>query len=287
MPNKDNPEEVKPVTPVVETPVVETPEFKNEDLKKPFEEIASNKELPVEEKKEEKPEEKPEEKEEEIVIDPNKIAEDVAAKVTENLKPAEVEEKKEEVKDAYQEFFDKVKAEKGREPNWAEVSKFIQEQTLASIKEERVQEQKAEDERKATETKATEELTKRFNATLDEEIQELYDKGELTPIKDKNNPNDQGVIERKSLFQKMLDVNIERANFRSEEYPNGKPPIMSIMRIKLGYWTKPEAQPAGEEAPISMGKGSPAGEGEESELDYSKDVHKPWPNFHIPQFGKK
>jgi hypothetical protein len=36
-----------------------------------------------------------------------------------------------------------------------------------------------------------------------------------------------------------------------------------------------------------MGHGSPAGEGEEQEIDYVKDVRKPWSAFHLPQIGKK
>jgi hypothetical protein len=192
--------------------------------------------------------------------------------------PENKDEAKTEVKDEYQEFFNKFKADNGKEPQWKDVSKFIQEQTLQALKQEKLEEQKAQEAQKEQEMKVTKELSDRFNATLDEELDEMYSKGELTPIKDKSNPNDQGVIERQSLFAKMLEVNKQRE-------AEGKPIIMSISRIKYGYWTKPNAQPAGEDAPISMGKGS-ASVGEESqEINYVKDIQgKRWSNF-MPKIG--
>jgi hypothetical protein len=71
----------------------------------------------------------------------------------------------------------------------------------------------------------------------------------------------------------MLDTNAKRA-------VEGKDSILSIARIFYGgYYTKPNAQPAGESAPISMGKGTPASGEEEQELDYNKDVKRPWSFF--------
>lgn len=266
-----------PKDPIEETPE-ETLDY-NEVHNKSAQELSETPEEIVEEPKEEiKEEPKEEAPVEEPKVDPAKMADEIAKKVTENLMPENKETAKEEAKDKYEEFFNKVKTEKGREPNWKEVSKFIQEQTLESIKQERLEEQKIQEERKEQENKVTKELSDRFNATLDEELQEMYDKGELTPIKDKNNPSDQGVIERQSLFAKMLEVNKQRE-------AEGKPIIMSISRIKYGYWTKPSAQPAGENAPVSMGRGS-ASVGEESqEIDYVKDVQgKKWSSF-MPKIG--
>lgn len=281
---QDNNPDLKPEEVTVDTPVEETPDYSYDEVHKPTTaQIVKNEELPKEEPKKEEPKvEEPkveEPKEEDVEVDPKEMAKEIAEEVAKNLKEA-TPEKKEETKDAYELFFEKTKAEKGRDPNWIEVSKFIQEQTRESIKQEQLEAQKVDDERKEIERKSTEELTKRFNETLDEELKELYTKGELTPIKDKSNPNDQGVMERNSLFQKMYDVNQERAT-------KGQPPIMSISRIKYGYWEKPNAQPAGSDAPISMGHGSPASDDGEQELDYTRDVNKGWRSFHLPNLGRK
>lgn len=287
-PNTENPEDKKPEE-KVESVVIETPEESKDEYsykevhETPVKEIAKNEELPEgegeeeeeEEKEEVKPEEKPEEVKEEIPVE--KIIEDTVKKTVENLKPADAKVEK----SAYDEFFEKIKAEKGRDPNWQELSQFMEDRAVERVNEERIAKEKAESEKVDAEKKTTEELTKKFNLILDEEIEEIYKKGELTPIKDKNSPNDQGVIERKALFQAMLDTNAKRA-------AENLPPIMSISRIFYGgYYVKPNAKQAGEDAPISMGNGSPAGNEDEEEIDYKKDVHKPWPSFHIPNLGKK
>lgn len=285
--NIPDPNEVNPVTPPVETPVEEKPpEFANEDLKKQsFEEIAKNKEVPeVEPTEEEKTKIAADEKakadaeaakkaeEEEKEIEPEELAEEISTKVAEKLTPKE----EKEVKSKYDEFFEKVQADKGREPNWKELSEFLEEQAVLKVEQKQKVAKEAEDKRKEEENKATEAFTARFNKQLDEEIEELYKNGNLTPIKDKTNPNDQGVIERKALFQAMLDTNQKRAT-------EGLDTILSISRIFYGgYYKKPNVQPPGAEAPVSMGQGTPAGEGEQ-ELDYNKDIKKPWSWFKKPQ----
>lgn len=255
------------------------PTFTNEEIKKQsFQEIATNTELPTEKppetKIEEKPVEKPEVKppEEEKLVEPSELAKEISKEVAAQLKPPEPI-----LQDKYTAFFDKVKTEKGREPNWIELSKFLEEQAVISVEEKRKQEAELQAKQKEEENKATEAFTKRFNSQVDEELQELYDSKNLTPIKDAKNPNDQGVVERKALFQAMLDTNAQRVS-------EGKEPILSIARIFYGYYQKPgPVQPPGAEAPVSMGKGTPSGEtGDEKELDYIKDIKKPW-SFFRPQ----
>jgi len=287
MPNKVDPPEEKPVETPVEAPVEEKPaEFTYDELhKEPIKVIAENKVVP-----EEKPAEPTEEEkakiaadkkakadeeaakkaeEEEKAVAPEELAEDISQRIAEKLSPKE----KEEVKDKYTEFFEKIKAEKGREPNWIELSQFIEDQAIAANEKKQEEAKKAADVQKEEENKATEAFTKRFNAQVDEELEELYKSGNLTPIKDPKNPSDQGVIERKALFQAMLDTNAKRAT-------EGKDAILSVARIFYGgYYTKPNAQPAGEGAPISMGTGTPSGGEGEQEIDYVKDVKKPWAFF--------
>jgi hypothetical protein len=71
----------------------------------------------------------------------------------------------------------------------------------------------------------------------------------------------------------MLETNQKRV-------AEGKDPITSVARIFYGgYYQKPNAQPAGEEAPISMGRGTPSSNEGEETLDYIKDVRRPWSYF--------
>lgn len=281
--NIPDPKDEKPVEPKVEVPVEEKePEYAYKDVhEKPVEEIAKNKEVPEEKSVEPTDEEKAkieadakakaeaEAKEEEVEIKPEELVEEISTKVAEKLTP----EEKAEVKDKYTEFFEKTKAEKGRDPNWIELSQFLEEQAVLRMEEKQAEAKKEQEKQKEEETKATEAFTKRFNSQIDEEIEELYKSGNLTPIKDSKNPSDQGVIERKALFQAMLDTNQKRA-------AEGKDAIFSVARIFYGgYYTKPNAQPAGSEAPVSMGTGTPAGGEEEQEVNYMKDVKRPWSMF--------
>lgn len=270
------PDDKKPLE--KETPDEKPIEYSYDDVHKPTtEEIAENKEVP--EEKPEKPEVKPEVKEEKPVvpevkeekpedkIEADKLAEEISAKVAEKLIPQD----EKTPQDKYDAFFDKIQKEKGRDPNWKELSQFNEDQAVATVLAKQKEETEARQAEEANIKKANEEFTKRFNSQIDEELDELYKSDNLTAIVDPNNPSDQGVMERKALFQAMLDTNAKRA-------AEGKDSILSISRIFHGYYTKPNAQPAGEEAPVSMGKGTPSDEGGE-ELDYAKDVHRPWSLF--------
>ena len=77
----------------------------------------------------------------------------------------------------------------------------------------------------------------------------------IPKIKDPNDPEDVGVKARIDLFKTMKEVNEDRVK-------NGKEPIISVNRIFNNYY-KPKTQPAGSDAPVSMGRGSaPVNEGE-------------------------
>jgi hypothetical protein len=69
--------------------------------------------------------------------------------------------------------------------------------------------------------------------------------------------------ERKELFKTMLDVNTERQK-------EGKAPIYSIKEVFYEHYKK-DKQPAGADAPISMGKG--VNPPEEKDINYA-EVHK-------------
>jgi hypothetical protein len=262
-----------------------TPAFTNEEIKKQsFEEIAKNTEVPevkVEPTEEEKAKVAAEAKakadaeaakkaeEEEQAVEPAELAEDISKRIAEKLSPREATVQKSK----YDEFFEKTKAEKGREPNWIELSEFLEEQAVLRMEAKQKEVQETQAKQKEEEAKVNEAFTKRLNSQIDEELEELYKSGGLSPIKDKNNPSDQGVLERRALFQAMLDTNAKRV-------AEGKDAITSVARIfHGGYYTKPSAKPAGEDAPISMGKGTPSGGEEEQEVDYKEIHNKGWNLF--------
>jgi hypothetical protein len=264
-----------PVPPSTEEKPVE---YSYEDLHKDsVQQIVENKEIPEEKKPEVKVDEtKKEEMKDEVIekeIEPEELAENIASKTAEKLKPKEIPSEPKKPEDEYKEFVDKVKEEKNRLPTYQEALEFVKDKVIVEIDKREAEKQEKFEQEKKEAQKVLDESKERFNQTLDEQIEDLYSQGKLTRIKDPNNPSDQGVLERKALFQTMLDVNEKRAN-------EGKDPIFSLKEIFYEHYKKPNQQPAGSDAPVSMGQGTiPSGEGEEKELDYIKDVARPWSFF--------
>lgn len=165
----------------------------------------------------------------------------------------------------YQEALDFMRVQSAKDP-----------ETIKAIREAIKAEEDAEKEIKAEEDKIKAEEVKKTDEQLgkmvDDELNELYQAGILTKIQDPKNEGDQGVVEKKSLFARWLEVNNERA-------AKGLPQITSAVRIAHYYWQKPNAQPAGFDAPVMGNRSSvvpPAGEN-----DYSyNEVHRtPWNIF--------
>jgi hypothetical protein len=261
-------------------PLEETPDYSYDELhKEEVKDIASNTELPKEPEKpaEVKPEEK---KPEEEVIDTAKLAEEVADKVVEKTKPPVEETPVKTEEEKYKEWAAEFKDKQNKEPSWTDVAAHLKEEAIKAIDDREAQKVKVAEEAKKVADENDKKLTDNFNKIVDEDLDDLYKSNRLTPIKDKTNPSDQGVVERKALFQKMLEVNQAR-------HDEGKRPIYSIKEIYYEHYTKPSAQPAGENAPISVGKGAPSSGEEEQEIDYNKDVkNTTWGNLRAA-FGKK
>lgn len=251
------------------------PGYSYNDLKQPIREIATEEPKTPEAPKEEvKEEPKPE-------IDAQKIAEDAAKSVLDQQEVARKEEErvKEEAKQeepsekekAYLDWEKKFSAEKGRQPSYLEALTFVEDQAIKGIEEKQLAQKKIQEEEQVRVQKEQEETDKRLNAVVDDELSDLYNAGKLTKIQDPNNPSDQGVVERKSLFAKWAEVNMERRT-------KGLPDIISATRIAEFYWKKPNAQPPGADAPIAGNKGS--GQPPSAEQEYSyQDIKKPWGFF--------
>jgi len=244
---------------------------------KPLDEIVDDKVVEEEPKEPPKePEKEPEKteppKEPERIdanIDPEKLAEDIASKLAEKNEPL-VEEKTDQ--EEYQDWADKFKEESGKEPTWTDVASYLKEEAVQELERRQEAKQKAEAEDRQAKAEAEKVRVEEFNKIVDEDLDDLYKAEKLTPIKDKDNPSDQGLLERKALFQAMLETNQKRV-------AENKRPIYSIKEIYYEHYTKPSAQPAGEDAPISLGKGTTSSDNEQ-EIDYAKDVHnKPWSWF--------
>lgn len=252
------------------------PGYSNEDLQKEsIRDIAANTEEPKEELKE--PETPPTETPKEPEVDPAKIAEEAARKVLDEQEArqvAEDEAKKKELspeEDAYATWEKELWEKEKRQPTYREALDFVKEQAKSDIQaEQAVKETERQKELEATKTQL-EENTKKINAIVDDELVDLYRGKKLTPIKDINNPSDQGRLEKESLFKKWAEVNIDRR-------AKGLPDILSATRIAEFYWTKPTAQPAGADAPIAGNQGSATPPSTEQEYS-NEDLKRPWSFF--------
>lgn len=272
-----------PNEPVIEQPAQieqtppEDPGYTNEDLRKEsVRDIAENTEEPTIEP--EKPTEPETPIEEEIPVE--KVIEDTTRKVLEEQEAKVIADaeaiKAEELAKTPQEneyatwekqLWDKEK----RTPTYTEALDFMSQQAEKRMEAKEAEKTRViEEERVAAETKMAED-TQKINAVVDDELEDLYKGNILTRVKDANNPSDQGVVERKSLFAKWAEVNADR---RTKNLPD----ILSATRIAQFYWQKPNAQPPGADAPIAGNRGSATPPSEEQEYSY-KDLKKPWSFF--------
>lgn len=257
-----------------ETP--EDPGYSNEDLKKPLKEIAAEQPLePVVETPASEP-----------IVEPDPSLEDVGSDIAKKtaLEVLEQQEQKRQAEldaqeankepdpkeKAYLDWEKQFTGDKGRQPSYLEALQFVEEQARANLKAEQEQVVKDEQERQQQAQAAQEAEAKEINRIVDDEIAELYEKGKLTSIKDPNNPSDQGAVERQALFAKWAEVNADRRT-------KGLPEIISATRIYENYYTKPNAQPPGENAPIAGNSGSATAATEE-EYSYA-DIKRPWSMF--------
>lgn len=265
-----------PVTPVNDNPPpIEPPPYKYEEINKPEMGEIARSEAPVAEKPvvEEKP-----------VVDQEaiskQIAEDAVKAVLEQQKAeAAVAEEAGKTEKPIDNLDEKLAQElwdlNKRDPTYTEALNFLAEKAAIineyrQAEKVRVQEEEAEKSRQATE-----EENKRVNTFVDDELSELYRGNKLTKIQDPNNPSDQGVVERKSLFTRWAEINNDRRS-------KGLPEIISATRIATGidesgvpYWKKPNAQPAGENAPVMGSRSSSTSPDAEQEYT-NADLKRPW-----------
>lgn len=229
--------------------------------------------LPEEEEKVEEPEKtevevEAEKKKEEVVetpkeepkaIDEDELTEKISKAVSDKVLKQMTGEDEKKKGDADQELVSPWTKE-GRNPkdydeiaDWAMTKNEIlstrkAEESERQRQEQETQQKQVQEEQDKTQKQIQEEQAKAFNQVIDDELDELYTNNKLPRIKNKDDAKDPGVIARKHLFQTMLDIN----NQRKEE---GKPAIMSVSRIFHTYYKPPTTQPAGADAPISLGQG--------------------------------
>lgn len=198
-------------------------------------------------------------KKERVEVDPEKLKQEITEKVSKETvekiaKALTGDEKATQAqKDKYEEYAEKFLAEKGRNPTWFELVPFIRDEVKAELRAEADKAENEKIEKQKLTEKENKERTKTFNAYVDEQLKELYDSGRL-PKTDEA---------RKHLFKTMMEVNQKRAS-------EGKQPIYSVKEIFYEHYKAPNAQPAGWNAPVSVGRGAPSGNDEQ---DYSyKDI---------------
>lgn len=258
-------------------PPIDPPDYKYEEInKQEMSEIARS-EPPKGNESEtikEEPVKEPEINAEEIA---KKAAEEALAQqeakrlAEEAAKPKEVPPVPTEA-DKLEKFRADFVTNKGREPTWVELAVYIKEDNKAETKAELIAEQQAayreyqQEQQALKEAKEAED--KQVNAFVDDGLQELYANNKLTKIVDPNNPLDPGVIEKKSLFAKWAEVNMERK-------AKGLPEIFDVTRVANYHWTKPNTQPAGADAPV-QGSRSSATAGDDGSQYTNADLKKPW-----------
>lgn len=149
----------------------------------------------------------------------------------------------------------------GRNPkSYKEVAEFSAE--LAEWK--RQQAEKAQEEQKKQEEETQKKTTDQWNKYWDEQLDDLLSSGKLPKVEDENDKSDPGKLARNALWQKMWDVNQQR---KSE----GKQPVTSLKEIYYEHYEDPNAQPAGYDAPISLGRKAVSG-GDSKDYSY-EDIH--------------
>jgi hypothetical protein len=148
-----------------------------------------------------------------------------------------------------------------RPKSWKEQAEYSAD--LAVWKQD--QAKKAAEEAEAKAKDEEKQKTESWNKHWDEQLDDLVATGKLAKVENKDDPNDRGVVERKALWQKMYDVNQQRL-------AEGKQAISSLKEIYYEHYQDPNAQPAGADAPVSLGRnGGTSG----NATDYSyDDIHK-------------
>lgn len=274
----------------VQPPAIpDTPESKTEEDNVSYKELhdQSIREIAQEEpKKEEKVEVEKKQEEKPIDIEEvaKKSADEAARKVLEEQREQEEreleqkqkeEESKIDPKDKAKAEYEQMRAdfekENGRNPTWDELAIKIEERTIAKLEERQKERLRIEEEKNKKDLAEREEETKRINTFVDDELNDLYNAGELTRIKDPNNPSDQGVIERRELMKTWMEVNNERR-------AKGLPEIISATRIHRFYYKRPSAQPPGADAPVSGSRNSSVTSDGDQSYSY-QDLKKPWYSF--------
>lgn len=270
----------EPIVPQEEQ-VITDPGYSYEELHmESARDIASNTDEPEEEKpvvEEEKPEEvvTPEEPPIDQTELIQKTADETVAKViAEQQRIAEENKPEEPKKDEYDQFVEDFNGKEGRVPNWKEVAEWVGDRAKESLKAEQ---QAQIDEQKQQETARQEvydKELKRVNEVIDAQLDDLYATNKLTKIVDPNSSSDQGIVERRALFEALQEKNkqIEVAN--EQRAREGKPlfPAATLKEVYYDGYVKPNAQPAGVDAPVSASRNATVSPSDEPEIDYVRDI---------------
>lgn len=187
-------------------------------------------------------------------IDTSALKEEVTKQVTEEIIEKITGKKEEDLTD--QSPWDK---EKRNPKSYNEIADWSKQQALKEFSKQRDAETTRQEE-SATKLKEDQErINQAWNQHWDKQIKELVDDGELPEIKDKNDPNDPGVIATTELFQ--LAFNQGKTDLEAVYYRNK---------------VKGKKQPAGDNAPVSAGKKSVQSESKQyswEQIHSAKSLH--------------
>lgn len=205
----------------------------------------------------------------EVEVDLDAEREKTKKEVTDSVTKDVVEPLKQEIqdlkktlnpveKDDYDKFVDDYTEKNGKAPEWKQVATFLEDRAIARIDAR----QKEADEKKKQEeeaTKKTQEETSNANFKIWQgQLEELESKG-LLPKMVKPEVGDKGFDARVKLYGHMQNT------------WNTTTPLSNMWEVHAKYYTQPETQPAGADAPVSIGTGT-VSQDNPSSYKYS-DIH--------------
>lgn len=212
-------------------------------------------------------------KEPEIEVDLDAEREKTKQEVTDSINKDVIEPLKQEIvklreimnpeeQDDYDKFVNDFKTKNnGEVPQWKEVAEYLKNKAVEEVETRQKQAQEQQDKDKQESEKQTAATQEQNFKYWQSQLEEMEGKG-LIPKMDKPEKGDKGFDARVQLYGHM-------ANTWNKE---GVTPITNLYEAHSKHYEEPTKQPAGGDAPVSIGQGSEGG-GDDDKYDYN-EIHQ-------------
>lgn len=250
---------------IIEDPPKEYSDIHNKTIREVVEDATTE---PAEEKppvvvKEAKP---PEPEEETIEFDPEDFKKKTIAEAADTI-IARISGTKDNPNEKDKELLSPWQKEKRNPRDYDEIAEWAVQKAQIMADKRAKEAQDSSEKQKQAYAQSQKENADRINSFIDKELGELYEEGKLPKVKNKDDARDPGIMARQALFKTMLDVNQKLTS-------EGKPAEYSIYKIFTKYYKSPTRQPAGADAPISIGRSGQNDTDSDQQINYLKDIHK-------------